>query len=68
MNEMETLKTKIANIIAEHGEIYDSDCGLFYGCSCGFKPAGTNEDSDNVPWDTDHIAKLILEAIADSNK
>lgn len=67
---METLETKIANLIAQHGEIYDSDCGEFYGCACGFKPTNTDEpyESYNVPWDTDHIATLIIQLMADNNK
>lgn len=50
--------TKTAEVLGEHRENYDSDCGFWFGCSCGWDN-GTDEHNEGF---AEHLAQALRDA------
>jgi len=48
----------LAEVIGAHSEHYDSDCGYYFGCDCGWDN-GTQDNNDGY---AEHVADAILAA------
>jgi len=47
-------------IFREHSHVYDSDCGMDFGCSCGWGEDGFGvQDSDHAA----HLAEITAKAL-----
>lgn len=47
-------------ILAAHRDEYDSDCGMYFGCSCGWD----NDDIGSNEGYVEHVAGLLATAAA----
>lgn len=58
MND-EVTRALVATAIGVHAESYDSDCGYYYGCECGWDN-GTADHNDGYP---EHVADQVMEVL-----
>lgn len=49
-------REELAAVLAEHCEVYDSDCGLYFGCTCGWD---NDTDEHNIGY-PEHVAAVLL--------
>jgi hypothetical protein len=49
-------RSALVDVLEDHREEYDSDCGMYYGCLCGWDN-GTKEHNNGF---TEHLADAIL--------
>ena len=52
---------RVAEVLREHGEMYDRDCDMYFGCACGL-----DDDRDMTSEEyVRHVAALVVAALGD---